>query len=179
MFRARKSEARGFTLIELAVVVLILAIIAAIAMPTFQRVRERAADTTAVAALRSALPMAVDYHLNNGSSFDDFDGAGENADWPAQVSVEYASGHIACLVNAGNASAAQDAILVIAQEQTADLAENDNQGPFTAAYIVASADNPCTAPGADAASIGDFVDATEPFAEINGDLQVTPTTVGG
>jgi len=44
MLRKRRNDEEGFTLIELMVVVLIIAILLAIAIPTFLGARERAND---------------------------------------------------------------------------------------------------------------------------------------
>lgn len=57
--RARRSNSEeGFTLIELMVVVLILAILMAIAIPTFLGARTRAQDRAAQSNLRNALTSA-------------------------------------------------------------------------------------------------------------------------
>jgi type IV pilus assembly protein PilA len=53
--RGRRSGEAGFTLIELMVVVLIIAILIAIAIPTFLGARSRAQDRVAQSNLRNAL----------------------------------------------------------------------------------------------------------------------------
>ena len=55
MLRKRQENEEGFTLIELMVVVLIIAILLAIAIPTFLGARERAQDRAAQSNLRNAL----------------------------------------------------------------------------------------------------------------------------
>ena len=53
--RTRLNEEEGFTLIELMVVVLIIAVLVAIAVPSFLGFRNRAQDRAAQADLRNAL----------------------------------------------------------------------------------------------------------------------------
>ena len=54
----RRKEEGGFTLIELMVVVLIIGILIAIALPTFMSARARASDRAAQSDLRNALTAA-------------------------------------------------------------------------------------------------------------------------
>src|SRR5438132_2977717 len=62
--RLNKNE-DGFTLIELMVVVLIIAILIAIAIPTFLGARSRAQDKQAQSNLRNALVTEDEFYTDN------------------------------------------------------------------------------------------------------------------
>ena len=66
----------GFTLIELLVVVLIIGILAAVAMPQYNKAVEKSRATQALAILKSLYAAQETYYMANGSyatSFDDLD----------------------------------------------------------------------------------------------------------
>lgn len=59
------ASQEGFTLVELLVVMIIMAILLAIAVQSIQGFRTRAADVTAAANVREALPSILAYYSDN------------------------------------------------------------------------------------------------------------------
>jgi type IV pilus assembly protein PilA len=70
--RARRdgNDEQGFTLIELMVVVLIIAILIAIAIPTFLGARQRAQDKVAQSSLRNGLTAAKTIYTDSETYLD-------------------------------------------------------------------------------------------------------------
>jgi general secretion pathway protein G len=63
----RRGRRRGFTLIELVITMVILGILAAIAIPNYSRLRERAFVARAIGDIETMSQNINEYHLTNGS----------------------------------------------------------------------------------------------------------------
>ena len=68
--RVRTQSESGFTLVELLVVMLILGLLAAIAIPSFFNQRDKAKDADAKEAVRTAQTAMETFATDNGGSYD-------------------------------------------------------------------------------------------------------------
>jgi prepilin-type N-terminal cleavage/methylation domain-containing protein len=78
-----KSREHGFSLVELLVVVVIIAILAAIGVPLFLRQQDKAYAAQAKSALKNAATTIQSYATKNRGDIDPLDGADSVADNPA------------------------------------------------------------------------------------------------
>ncbi|MDX6588150.1 MAG: type pilus assembly protein PilA [Solirubrobacterales bacterium] len=72
-FRERSNGEGGFTLVELLVVMLILGLLAAIAIPSFFNQRDKAKDADAKASVRTAQTAIETYATDNDGAYTDAD----------------------------------------------------------------------------------------------------------
>ena len=63
-----KQTKKGFTLVEIMIVVVIIGLLAAMAIPAFQKVRQSSQDKTILNNARQLAAAADQYYLENGVS---------------------------------------------------------------------------------------------------------------
>jgi prepilin-type N-terminal cleavage/methylation domain-containing protein len=100
--RKRLGTERGFTLIELLVVMIILAILTAIAIPSYLSFRDRANRSAAAADLRAAVPSIEAYAADNRGAYDGMTAAKLQASYdlgvnPSIILVASAAGTSYCV----------------------------------------------------------------------------------
>jgi type IV pilus assembly protein PilA len=144
MLRQRMQDDKGFTLIELMVVVLIIAILIAIAIPTFLGLRQRAQDRAAQSDLRNGLTAAKAYYTDD-ETFAGFvaNGPGTNDGEGIEPSLEWVDGPGGQgQVGITNADAATVVLTTVSESNTQFcIADSETQGTVTGTGAGAAAVN--------------------------------------
>ena len=135
--RVRREDDEGFTLIELMVVVLIIAILISIAIPTFLGARKRAEDRAAQADLRNGLTTQKTYYTD-GEIYADNSVAGSTAlaqiepliGWNTKVTWNAGDVSVGALTVTKSAVCLQEASKSGTTFALADVAVGPNAGTF-------------------------------------------------
>ena len=85
---------QAFTLIELLVVVLIIGILAAVALPQYQKAVEKSRSAQALTLLKSVLSATNAYHLANGSWPSSFDELAVDIPWTGGTKIYNVAGDV-------------------------------------------------------------------------------------
>ncbi|MHB0975695.1 MAG: competence type IV pilus major pilin ComGC [Candidatus Aquicultorales bacterium] len=116
MFMKLRSE-RGFTLIELMVVILIIGILVAIAVPVFNAARENAYARTCQANLRTIDGAVQTFRANDASGL-----------WPANIAAIVSANFLKAAPECPKASAGYDYTITAVDQSTTPIVACPNAG---------------------------------------------------
>ena len=150
--RRQKNEEEGFTLIELMVVVLIMGILMAIAIPTFLSTRGSANDASAKSNATNAYTNEKSYYASN-LQFLMADGTANDSGAQLDSTLPWGTGQGQVAAYADNGTTDQSLLIVAGSKSgncfyIADYETNNGSGNVSYGYAEAPASSgTCAAPG--------------------------------
>jgi len=148
MLRKRRDD-EGFTLIELMVVVLIIAILLAIAIPTFLGARQRAQDRAAQSNLRNAFTTEKVYYTDNQKYTQDITALQSLENSLKWVTAPPSPGGREVRVQVGSSSVGTDDVVCLTAQSAsgttfvlADIASGPKAGTYYGKAALTNCDEP-------------------------------------